>query len=234
MAEPKSAFLIASLCLVAGCTGYKTANDKVYWRDCDTGSGQTQTLVSGADASTFVPLRHKEYGKDANACYYRGVRIANADPTSFVSLLHYYAKDSTNAFYGDKQISDADGSTFQVLDGNWSRDKSHCFFQTKRVAGADPESFRIIGGYLNAWAADSSSYFFEHERVLLADHATFTILDGGFAKDRARVYFKTKPIEGANPVTFEMVRGTCVGKDEKSYYRFGKKFTPSDDWLKKR
>ncbi|MFZ4596553.1 MAG: DKNYY domain-containing protein, partial [Verrucomicrobiaceae bacterium] len=51
-----------------------------------------------------------------------------------------------------------------------------------------------------------------------ADVATFQVVDkwGALAKDAKQVYYRTDVIEGADPVTFEVVGG--VGRDKADYY----------------
>jgi hypothetical protein len=230
----KTIYLMLAVLFLAGCSGYKTRNGKVYWKMWDEGRGKTETLVSGADAFTFVVFEHKQYGRDATGCYYRGTRIPSADPSSFKSIFEYYAVDATNAYQAASQISGAHGPTLQVLTGVWSRDQSNCFFKTSLVAGADPDSFRIIGGYRRGWAVDNTAYYFEDKRVLKGDAATFQILEGGFAKDKNYVYFRSKVVENADPNTFEMVKNTYIGRDKTTFYRSGESFTPSGNWKKDR
>ena len=144
--------LIIVLCILAGCSGYKIEGDEVYWQMLDEGRGKTLSLVSGADADTFVILGHERYGKDSTGCYYEGQLIPEADADSFESISDYYAKDAQRAFYGGEPISGADGNTFRILEGNWSCDENNCFFMRSMVPGSDPESFRIMGGHLDSWA----------------------------------------------------------------------------------
>jgi hypothetical protein len=53
-----------------------------------------------------------------------------------------------------------------------------------------------------------------------ADPASFETLDGGYARDKARVYYSDKPIPQADRETFEFV-GFAFAKDKTHVYDFG-------------
>ena len=231
MIQWRHIYLIVVLCVLTGCSGYKIEGGEVFWQMLDEGRGKTMTLVSGAEADTFVILRHERYGKDSTGCYYEGQHIPEADPDSFESIFDYYAKDAQRAFYGGAPISGADGNSFQVLEGNWSCDENNCFFMRSMVPGSDPESFKIYGGYLDSWAGDNNSYYFASKRVPVADFSTFSVLQGGFAKDSVNVYFKDEIVAGADTTSFQMVKDTHIGMDKNGYFRFGEPFEPPEVWL---
>jgi len=42
---------------------YKIIDGKVYWQTFDEGRGRTRTLLTGANANTFISLKNNIYGK---------------------------------------------------------------------------------------------------------------------------------------------------------------------------
>ncbi|HUG89746.1 MAG TPA: DKNYY domain-containing protein, partial [Planctomycetaceae bacterium] len=226
--------LLAVVTFTSGCsTGYTTESGKVYWQGWNEAVGKYKTLVKDADAKTFRVMPHANYGKDSNNCFYQTERINGADPDTFTTITQYHAKDDKHAYLQSQLISGSDGPSFELLDSKWGRDANRCYCGTEPIAGSDPDTFTVIGGYLNSWAKDANSYYHEHKRVPTTDVASFEILDGGFAKDRKDVFFHDQIVAGADAGSFQMVKGTYIGKDKNGFYRFGQPFQPTPDWVRK-
>ncbi len=44
--------------LLTACTGYQVKDNNVYWKYWNTGSGSGEKVIAGADARSFVTLKH--------------------------------------------------------------------------------------------------------------------------------------------------------------------------------
>jgi hypothetical protein len=132
--------------------------------------------IDGADQNTFTPICDNEgnkssYAKDKNNVYHKGVKIKEADVSSFQLLIprYYwfsYAKDKNNVYFrgdrlsesGTDEVFDIDPNTFQILGvghEGYSKDKNGVYYINTsdrqymghvdmKIEGADPESFRLL------------------------------------------------------------------------------------------
>lgn len=102
--------------------------------------------------------------------------------------------------------SEADGGSFVILNGRelWSRDSRDVFFGDQPVGVIDPNSFRVLN---ESWASDGNAYYYVRQfvpvGVLHSDYKSTRLLNGAYAVDRDRAYFRTQPIPDADPATFK-------------------------------
>jgi hypothetical protein len=177
--------LIAASCIVAlsvapGCSpeilgGYYVRDGKVYWSGgIDSGSHE----VVGADAASFHPLADN-YARDRSHVYYHTDMLADADANGFKTLGGGYALDGSHAYYDGKEVAVTDVSAFELLDptsAGLAKDSAAVFCQGQ-VLSRDPTHFQVV-------------------------RFSGTNKNPDYTKDGRTVYYKCRPIPGADPATF--------------------------------
>jgi hypothetical protein len=84
----------------------------------------------------------------------------------------------------------------------WARDRKHVYFQRLVMEGLDSVTAQVVGRMLK----DATQVYAAYNRpVIGADAPSFEEVRGSYSyyRDRWRVYYHDKPIEGADPATFE-------------------------------
>jgi hypothetical protein len=165
--------------------GYVILDGKVFYGDLNRPKTKLN-LVEGADAGTFEVLPNKGYpdlyAKDASQAYHAGKAIAGADASSFEIVFERFAKDAKRAYLEGAVIPDVSGGTFQYL--------GHAYFKDHRSV------FSL--GRPNSWELNFN-------RLESAMASSFVVKDG-FGVDANAVYCYGKPLPGADPSTFVVIR----------------------------
>jgi uncharacterized protein YceK len=138
----------------------------------------------------------------------KGERPERADPATFVFLKGGYSKDKSNVFYGRFIIAGADPKSFVVLsrDG-WARDDHEAYRYDTTLGVEDISTFSVVKG---EWAKDSRAYYSSFLEVqswgkVDCDYSTLQILDGFYAKDANRAYYRGKPINDVDVASFRVI-----------------------------
>jgi len=189
------------------------ARDKAHVYYCDTyRKGQEYyavqhnsiSVISDADPLTFTYLE-SNYAKDRSKVFYEGKSFPVRDAASFKMLEYGYAKDTLRGYYLQTEIAESDGMTFVNLDNEYAKDARSVYFskvQTGKESGPEPVTITVP----------------------TADVFSFEVLEKGYAKDSIRVFYKGKPLAGANPETFRMLvteAGNADARDKAVLYKKG-------------
>lgn len=154
------------------------------------------TVIDGADPSSFVLINKSKYARDNHQMYYYHSGtispIINSDPLSFQIIGDDFARDNHRLYFLGKEIKYADPLSFEFLNYYFTRDNNHVYFEGSEIESADPKTFKIV-------EIKGGQY------------------PGYFAKDSRHVYFKAKTIQGADPNTFEAI-DYVHGKDKSTTY----------------
>ncbi len=199
------------------------------------------------DRATFVDY----FSKDANSVYWYHGTIVGADAGTFDTYDNWYARDSKTVYYQGYTrdgsgndvyiIRGADVATFRALGNTYAKDKNHAYFKGEEVVGADPETFEEVGQPGIFYAKDKNSVYRDGEKSGELYTADFRILDKSgtavYMIDSERVLLEAwfidgskreiRVVEGADPETFEVVRGVW-GKDRNSVYYGAHRIENSD------
>ncbi len=123
------------------------------------------------------------------------------------------------------KIDGADPATFRALSHEYSNDKNNVYFFTNGIVSlvkqADPLTFGLFEDYPDNWiyffARDSKHIYKSGEIIDGADLVTFQILKKGYSKDKNFIYTGSSKIEGADPGTF-LVLNSVYSKDKNNVY----------------
>ncbi len=167
--------------------------------------------LSDADPASFVSLDTPQaetdlgYARDRNHVWFQGKRMAVADVASFEVQSYGYARDRTTGYYMREPVPGSDGRTFTHVGSEWAKDATHVWWSDVDL-NAQP-----AGALINRLAEG-------------ADPATFEALDGGYGKDKARVWFQGNLVEGADPGSF-VVDHDDAAHDKGGAFAAGKRAT---------
>jgi hypothetical protein len=159
------------------------------------GRGMSTTLCpTGMDAFTAVHIPYRSdtevyrgdtYDKDKNHVFYRCEVIDGADPKTFETIYHPYAKDANSVFYETKNL--------------YVDSQSFVLFRNKEIYN------ELIGYGVEGIARGGDKIFSRGTVVGGVDVETFEFLNKAYFRDKNQVYWFDKPLEGADPATFEIV-----------------------------
>jgi|HubBroStandDraft_5_1064220.scaffolds.fasta_scaffold63570_1 hypothetical protein len=209
--------------------GYRVSNGHVEYGTFDEGNGSQSHVIEGADAATFKVLADGDYAKDSRSAYWKGLRIQDADATSFRSISKYHAKDSQHVYFSQLLIPGADPATFVELTLQLAKDKTHAYDGWVSYELCDASTFHPLDAP-GHWSVDRKCVYFARQVVAGADPATFSVVEGRFsefAKDKHDVYrsqgSKAVAIGACDPDSFRLLDGgTFWQADNKCVYWSGK------------
>lgn len=174
--------------------------------------------IEGSDPQTFTILRPDgTYAADTSRVYWYGIELPGAEPQSFRLLQPPYAVDSERAYVGVLPLEVHSIRSFEVL----------------QVSGFNlpviSQHFQLVvkdkdKAYVSGWSRDGVAYYWGTTELKGADYDSLTILNGLYAKDKNKVYYKGKPISGADAESFVTVGpGDISGRDKNYEYEKGER-----------
>lgn len=172
-------------------------------------------IVEGADPATF---REVDFyvGQDKNRVYYQWHATEIKDFASLKEVGRMYTDE--HHIYNDElmRFDGADPESFENLDGNWYIDKQHVWWLNALVKNADVKTFKPVIKY---------SFFTGTKENKGTDF--------NYGKDLKNVFFQDSIIQGADPVTFEIIDfdGTWTVFDKNHIYE-GKNSEKLQKYLK--
>jgi len=210
----------------------------------------TLHYVDGKFSSWVNPSRNMHYGfafRD-EALYCGDTPRPDIDLSSFVLFNSTWAKDAQYIYkYGWCEPHDVqyDVASFTAIDeeGNFVKDKNGVYFDghlgglglsgSYKVEGADPETYVYFEAGLGKDKDRVYNWIYpDDEGYQGVDVATLVgVADaehgGLWMKDKNQVYWRGHPVEGANPVTFEVMSGEYGRDGNKLYYTY--QYIPTGD-----
>lgn len=207
------------------------------------------SVVEGADPESYVYIsnNNNQWAKDINYCYYFNRRI-DADVTSFYVINNLLAADKHYIYFSPSKTHYVDSlisynlsgvlkaiSSFVVYDDN----KLYCVFSTRYQDRYKMELFpykdinalRFHSADSLVFSVDSCVYWYGNPITDFVDIATFKVIQKKYAKDANSVFYKGQKIEGANPLSFNVLKDDSYydyGVDDKYVYHIGEKLENSD------
>ncbi len=210
--------------------------------------------IAGSDGASFQALSAHE-ARDRRAVYwadtYRKAQeywawrhvhvlpVTGADPASYRVLGHGYARDVQQAYFEGQAFVVADAASFEPLDASFARDARQGYYERLAVAGSDGSSFERIDPDTGTHARDRLHVYSTHVelnqplqrphpvvRVLPgADPATVRVPGQGYAVDATRVWWRGRPVAGADGKSFELLAtgGDADARDARSSFRQGRR-----------
>ena len=231
--KQKHILIISILLSLSSCvkTGYTKIFEKVYYH-YSYGEGGYKFFDFGADASSFKQDSwYEEFGTDCNYAYFRAKRIKESDGPSFKILDYWYQKDKNHVYYNQNIIEGADPLTFSSpntdydnnMQSSYAEDKNDFYYKDKSLHVVNKKGFKqFFYGFDQLWGIDGNHYYYQEKRCNIADPKSFIILDGIYAKDKLKVYYKNTILEGADASSFKTT-SIFKGEDKYSKYNMGKK-----------
>ena len=128
--------------------------------------------VIGADRKTFEVFPNNLFARDKRNVYWIQERIENANRDTFRPIAINYGKDKNYVFRTVHILEDANPQTIQKLDGFYTKDDKFAYWMEKKIEGCNADSFEIL----------------REEKDL--------------SRDKYKVFFKDKIIDGADPESF--------------------------------
>lgn len=178
--------------------------------------------ISAADPESFKILTPSgSYASDNERVYWYGVELVGADPTTFVVLKPPYSMDAQRVYVGRTPLEVNSLKEFEVVKV-WSYNIPIDIGKNKVLVIEDSSE-----DYFSCWSRDGQSYYWGTVELAGADYASMKILNKLHAKDNKTVYFRGKPIQGADAESFVTVGpGSVLGQDKNYEYKIGKRVGP--------
>ena len=222
---------ISLVCMIlASCSRpahYKNNGKQVTWQGRDIWGGPWSKVVD-ADPASFEDLGNG-YARDDQKAFLEGRIIKGADGKTFKCLEKPYAVDASHVFHKYTMMTGADPKSFMIHGQYLTEDENDYFWCGKPIHVSDKKTFVIIGDKDNEfthWAKDKyNAYYMGEQPVPLADYDSFHLIketdsygvQGKYAADKYRVYYKDHIVEGADPETFTEIID-WVGQDKHRVY----------------
>ena len=206
---------------------YKNNGKQVTWQGRDIWAGPWSKVVD-ADPATFEDLGNG-YARDDQKAFLEGKIIKGADGKTFKCLEKPYAVDASHVFHKYTMMTGADPKSFMIHGQYLTEDENDYFWCGKPIHVSDKKTFVIIGDKDNEfthWAKDKyNAYYMGEQPVPLADYDSFHLIketnsmgvQGKYAADKYRVYYKDHIVEDADPETFTEIID-WVGQDKHRVY----------------
>ena len=196
--------------------------------------------IAGSNGKTFE-LINENFARDTANVYYYGytgegqhnICVLPCDKQSFEILDYRYSKDKNKVFFLGFIIKEADGASFTLLESDYAKDKNNVYFESKKVAGANAATFEVYKdnesfGHDVVYARDNGSVFMDDKKLPEADLTSFKVLGENYASDSKHVFYQTKIVKDASPVSFNVYPhdvGNADAEDSKNKFHEGIKVT---------
>lgn len=170
---------------------------------------------------------------------------------NFEGLYHvefdYHLGHHSSVVAGIKKISkvmqdEVDIKTIEMLGLYLARDKKNLFKiekdgrsgETEKIflmlEGISPLTYEQNGRFV--WDEEGDAIYWEYSgdiniHLSKVDSDTIQIINQIYVKDKSRVYFEGRPIDGADPKTFKIISNIHT-KDKNSVYYWGRKIEQAD------
>ena len=205
---------------------YYENNNKVYLEDI---------LLEGISSNDF------EYFREEFDGFYK-----NNDGLYHVEF-NYHSGHHSSVISGIKKISkvvqaEIDLKTIEMLGQDLAKDKNYLFkIESDGRSGNPEKTFLILEGIDPLTFKQNSRFVWDNEGDAIyweyfgdiriykskVDSNTMHIINHNYVKDKRRVYFRGRPINGSDPKTFKMISDIHT-KDKNSVYYWGKKIELAD------
>lgn len=177
-----------------------------------------EMIVKEVDLNSFSII-DKDYAKDKNRIYHKGLNLGKRDVKSFKVLPHSLSKDKFGAYYRNQLIVGSDGESFKVLNASYYQDNANVYslqdgnvFAIKQV---DYKSFKIIK---DKYAKDKNSVFYQGNLLEGIDSKQFKLLTSDYCIDPNFVYYQAEQV-AANAKYFQVLANGYAKDDNNIFYQ---------------
>ena len=159
------------------------------------------------------------YALDENRVYHVGLPIVDADPTSFEVFDSLFARDAGHVYIGDRLFSN-DPNNFEHVQGNIYRDGQHIYWSTSIISD-DPANLVVLESLDGyTYLKDSTTVFVNGGAINGADPVTFEVIAFAYSQDATHVFYFRDEIPNADSTSFEALEAPYA-RDAFSAYWMG-------------
>ncbi|MCU0863625.1 MAG: DKNYY domain-containing protein, partial [Planctomycetes bacterium] len=180
-------------------------------------------VMRGVDGATFHKLDDHYGADDERVVHFASERVLRRiAPSEFAALGGGFARHRDQVLYRGEVVATAIAASFQSLGAGYGRDAERVWYGDEPIAGVSPGAKLVVAGdYL---VVDARTVHYHGREVVGARGAVFRSIGRHFAADDRRVYLDGKPLEHADPDTFEELDGDRPqGRDALADYQRGER-----------
>ena len=156
--------------------------------------------------------------------------LEGVDPKTFHELQDNYFVDENSVFYKSQKLIGVAPKDFALLDSCYAKGNGKVFYCGQEIV-ADYDTFEVVSNTASDYAKDKNAVYHVSTRINVKDPSTFHFLGNHYFVDQYNVYHDSlefKILEGADPKTFSIFKGTEYAKDAQRAYYFGKEILGVD------
>lgn len=204
-------------------------------------------IVTDLDAKTFSILSDNYAKDKTGVYYCQNYcKYFNPLSENFKVLSDGYAKNTTEIFYNGVKIIEADPTTFLVVSGGYAKDNSHIYFngmsdvyniekhyqlylfrQDPKNCSSAEHTTKDLNSYVDlgqGYGKDNQCAFYFDWPIDKGQAANFKVLDKNYAVDRNYAYYARPDykdiirINNSMPSSFKVIGQGFVGDEENIYF----------------
>ncbi|RYE06695.1 MAG: hypothetical protein EOP51_34310, partial [Sphingobacteriales bacterium] len=182
--------------------------------------------IQGAHPASFVLLSKKQdgYAKDRNSAYYNGIAFPVKDVNTLALIDGRFLKDKRQVYYQMRPVAHAVPSSFRVLNDSYARDTDQVYFygfngdisQGIHIVPCEAASFSLLDF---PYSRDAKTVYHYYNKVPDLHAPGFRAIGNNFSADSGHVFYKTKQLPFADPVSFKLVSPGDGIREEFTYAR---------------
>lgn len=207
---------LSLLCAGCGSNQYVLRNGGWQYEHQHGWDGTDVIPLEGADVASFRTI-DEVYGRDAHSVYFKGRRLAGADPRTFkrirVTRHTWYSADAHAVFCDETRLPDSDPASFRFMD-DFTLDRNHVYKGCQVLPLADAATFHREGAF---WV-DRSHVFTSIQLIPDLNPATLVQHPGGiWFQDDQRICSNSRCLRPDDIASFRVMRG-AYARDKSSFY----------------
>ena len=175
--------------------------------------GKTVDYLGGFPSTDFelegandstFKIINSTYGLDDSHVYFNGAVILDSDPSTFEVLEGYFSRDAQHVYISGEIFTD-DPANFEIIGENISRDSQHIYWSDSIISD-DPSHLEIVGSEdFYTYLKDSKTVFVNGAVIQGADPLTFEVIADAYSRDDSHVFYFSESISEADVSTFEVI-----------------------------
>lgn len=193
--------LLILFTLTTSCVKYNIKDNGVYYIDWNEAKGKEEKLLKNADKNSFESLSNDYYGKDKNYVFYKGNKIAGADPKTFQLIEGGYAIDNNRAYYYGDSIDNSNSRGFEIIDKYYSKDHKNVYYTTNPLNVCSVKNFDFVykdnsESKWARWTTDGCYYYMKNYKTPSKDYENIKLYkeSPGISSDKKHVYYLNRNI----------------------------------------
>lgn len=175
--------------------------------------------VKGVDLGSFRSIELSKFHRDNERVYFHGQALPNCNPENFEDIGGVLSRCGDRFYYYEREIKGTVPKAW--LDTGYPDNDHRVLFPNKGEAiFVKPSEIKEVQLGYDQYKDDV--YSMEY-RVIGLENKSSEVLNGYHIKDRKNVFYRHKPIKGADPDTFRIVDGGEVSQDKNHVYYMGRR-----------